>query len=454
MSNKPRSIVKPLFVIVLTSAMIQLGSISFNVLTPVLASEFSAPISTVQWVIVGYMLTLASVTPFAAWFSGRFGGRRVLLCCTALYGIMSLCAAWGANIHTLIAFRMLQGAVGAMTGPVGMAITYRLCDKDKVGRIMGIIGIPIFMTPAFGPMLAGWLADLGSWKTILYINLPIVVIILVTGFIWLPKDERSVSARPDIAGMALAPLAFISVIYGLQKVVSGGKINVGGIAVLLVGCAALYAFIKRELTCENPILRLDLFREKAFFRAVILQTLSVLLIPGFLFLLPLFFQNVNKWSAFTSGLIMLPISFASVAGMPLGGVTYDKRGVNRVVSIGFGSTVCGMLAFLAVSGLQSAPLIICAFCVVGFGLGFYATSLSTHVLSQAPKELTEDASAINSAVIQLFNAAAITVSTAILTLCSGFGAQRSYFYAFGITSLMSLCILGLGILLTTRNPTQ
>jgi EmrB/QacA subfamily drug resistance transporter len=437
------SIVKPLFVIILICAVTQFGNTSFNVLIPVLSDEFSAPISSVQWLIVGYMLMLASVTPFAAWFADRFGGKKVMLSCAALFGAVSAVGAFSPNIQTLAAFRMLQGAVGAMAGPIGMAKAYSLCDKKNAGKIMGLVGIPIFMTPAFGPILSGWLADIGSWKTIMHINLPICAIILVTGLFWLPSGKGKSTAKPDIVGMFCAPAALVGIIYGLQNLGSESGINFMGFLALLIGAIALWLFIKTELAHEKPVLRLTLFKEKGFAGAVVLQALSVLLVPGFLFLLPLFFQRIYGWSAFSSGLIMLPIAAASALGMPVGGKLYDKKGIFFIVAYGFSSAALGILMFCIVSGFISPVMIVCSFCLMGFGLGFYSTSLTTHVLAQAPKELVTNASAINSVCMQVMNAAAISVSSAILSIFTGSGqasSQSAYSCAFIVTFCLAATI--------------
>ncbi|MDR1560137.1 MAG: MFS transporter [Clostridiales bacterium] len=442
------SIIKPLFVIVLASAMIQLGNISFNVLTPVLSDIFSAPVTSVQWVIVGYMLTLASVTPFAAWFSGKYSGKKILLLCTTLYGIVSFIGAFSTNIYVLIIFRMLMGAVGAMAGPIGMAIAYKICDKDKVGQVMGIIGIPIFMTPALGPILSGWLADIGSWRAIMYINLPISVILLIFGLLWLPLDSARAVGKADVAGMSFAPVMLISLIYGLQNLISDRRVNIFGLAALLIGAAAFVGFVKQELSCDYPILRIDLFKKKPFRAAVILLSLSALLVPGFLFLLPLFFQRVYGWSAFMCGLIMLPIAAASAVGMPFGGRAYDKHGVANVVYIGFTAATLGILMFWLFSGLRSIPLTILSFCVVGFGLGYYSTSLTTNVLAQAPKELVDNASAINSTCMLVVNALAITISSAILTAFSSpdsFNAPLTYARVLIVTFCVSLFVTAISV---------
>jgi MFS family permease len=527
-------LVRPLSVVVVSGAMMQLGAISFNVLTPTLSGVFHATIGSVQWVIVGYMLMLSAVTPFAAWFSKRFGSRRTMLTCCGCYGIISLCAAFSPTIQALIALRMLQGAVGAMAGPIGTAISYSLCDKDNAGKIMGIIGIPIFMTPALGPLLSGWLADIGSWKLILLINVPLAAYIVISGLVWLPGERRRPAAgdgqtadtpahaseqisadtpasaantpagfagdgqtadtpaqtsaqitadahiaaantpgdvagdgqtadtpahapaqtfeglgdtdpsdvvgRPDILGMATAPVAVCALVYGFQNALTTAGLNVPAACIALVGLLALAVFVRNELTFEGPILRLALFKRKAFVNAVLTQAASMLLIPGFLFLLPLFFQGVYGWSAFVSGLIMLPIALASAVGLPFGGKAFDRHGVRRIIMVGFSCVVAGMTLFTLTQGLKNPVLIVAGFCIAGFGLGYYSTSLTTNVLSAAPTQMSKDSSTINATVMQLMNAVGTAWSTSILMFftAGGVATGPAYFKAFA-----AVCVIGL-----------
>jgi MFS family permease len=295
------------------------------------------------------------------------------------------------------------------------------------------------MTPAFGPILSGWLAEASSWSAVLYVNVPLSALILILGALWLPAGKGGSSAEPDLLGMALAPVSFIGVVFGLQSLADNG-LSFAGIAALAVGGASFLAFARQELSCPNPILRLDLFRSASFSFAVFLQAASVFIVPGFLFLMPMFLQNVHGWSAMAAGALMLPTALASAVGMPLGGKAYDRHGAGMVVIVGFSCATAGMILFWLLSGEASALRTILPFCLTGFGLGFYSTSLTANVLKKAPLEHAENASTINSSVMQLVNAAAITLTTAMLTIFARFGGGAAKTHTSALIAIIALAV--------------
>ena len=130
---------------------------------------------TIQWIVTGYTLALATVIPVTGWAADRFGTKRLYILAIVLFvGGSALCgAAWSAE--SLIAFRVLQGLGGGMLMPAGMTILTRAAGPQRVGRVMAIIGVPMLLGPILGPILGGWLVDEVSWRWIFFINLPIGV---------------------------------------------------------------------------------------------------------------------------------------------------------------------------------------------------------------------------------------------------------------------------------------
>src|SRR3954464_12011778 len=126
-----------------------------NVALETLSKELHAPLSTIQWVSTGYLLSLAMVIPLTGWMSERFGAKQVWMTSVALFGIGSaLCGlAWSAE--SLIFFRILQGFGGGMIMPVGMALMTQTAGPHRVGRVMSVIGVPMLLGPILGPVIGG-----------------------------------------------------------------------------------------------------------------------------------------------------------------------------------------------------------------------------------------------------------------------------------------------------------
>jgi multidrug resistance protein len=135
----------------------------------------------VQWTVTGYMLAQAAVIPLVGWLSDRFGAKRVFLFSVGLFAIGSLLCAFAHGIDQLVFFRILQGLGGGMVIPIGFAYTYRLSPPGQVGRVMGMISIPILLAPALGPVLSGWMVDYLSWHWIFLINILIGIFGVIFG---------------------------------------------------------------------------------------------------------------------------------------------------------------------------------------------------------------------------------------------------------------------------------
>src|SRR2546425_3570331 len=162
-------------VIVLGAIMSILDATIVNVAIPTLGRNFHTSISTIQWVLTGYLLAFASVIPLTGWASHRFGAKRVWMTSLLLFmgGSALAGAAW--SIDSLIAFRILQGLGGGLIMPVGQTIIAQAAGPERMGRVMSIVGVPMLLGPVLGPVLGGAIVDQVSWRWIFFVNLPVGV---------------------------------------------------------------------------------------------------------------------------------------------------------------------------------------------------------------------------------------------------------------------------------------
>src|SRR4051794_39156306 len=171
----PREVWVVAAVVIVGVIMSILDTTIVNVALETLSRELNSPLSTIQWVATGYLLSLASVIPLAGWMAERFGAKRVWMVSVALFGIGSaLCGlAWSAG--SLIFFRVLQGFGGGLIMPVGMAVLAQTAGPKRMGRVMSVIGVPMLLGPVLGPVIGGLIVDNASWRWIFYVNVPIAV---------------------------------------------------------------------------------------------------------------------------------------------------------------------------------------------------------------------------------------------------------------------------------------
>src|SRR3954463_3325123 len=187
-------------VVVLGAVMSILDTTVVNVAINTLARDFDTSLSTIQWVVTGYTLALATVIPLTGWGADRFGTKRLYMISIALFIAGSALSGLAWSAETLIAFRVLQGLGGGMLMPAGMTILTRAAGPQRVGRVMAIMGVPMLLGPILGPILGGWLVDDVPWRWIFFITLPIGIVALLLSLRILPKDRPEPSERLDVLG--------------------------------------------------------------------------------------------------------------------------------------------------------------------------------------------------------------------------------------------------------------
>src|SRR6058998_2173431 len=187
-------------VVVAGSIMAILDATIVNVAIPTLGRDFHTSISTMQWVMTGYLLAFASVIPLTGWASERFGAKRVWIAALLLFMAGSALAGSAWSIDTLIAFRVLQGIGGGVLMPVGQTILAQAAGPQRMGRVMSVVGVPMLLGPVFGPVIGGAIVDQVSWRWIFFANLPIGLIALVAAQRLLPEGKPQGRARLDLLG--------------------------------------------------------------------------------------------------------------------------------------------------------------------------------------------------------------------------------------------------------------
>jgi EmrB/QacA subfamily drug resistance transporter len=414
-----KEILGPLLAIIVGIFMVVLDSTAVNVAVPGLVRQFHGTIPMLQWTITGYVLAQAAVIPLAGWLSDRFGAKRVFLISLVLFTLGSVLCATAQSGSMLIAFRVLQGLGGGFVLPVAMAYTYRLSPPEKIGAVMGLMGIPILFAPAIGPVAAGWLVQYVSWRWIFLLNLPVGLIGVSLTLRSLPVTPRQAVGKLDLAGMILGPLAFVALSYG----VSAGSTSwtsdstLGGIA---LGIIALALFVRAELRAEAPLLELRVFKAVDFSLAIVVQWLGQCALFGALFLVPLFLQQVRGYGAFATGLILLPQAIAAALFMPLGGVLFDRIGARPLVMAGSALLIIGAFMLAAVSSTTSGTELIAPLALYGMGMGLMMMPINTQLINAAPRRLVSRVTSLTGALQQ------VTTSLTVAGLSTILASRPSY----------------------------
>jgi EmrB/QacA subfamily drug resistance transporter len=344
-----------------------------NVAIDTIGRDLHTTVSSIQWVITGYLLSFAMVIPLSGWALARFGGRAAWLFSLSLFLACSVACGAAWNIGSLIAFRVLQGIGGGMMAPLLITLLVRAAGGRQMGRLMSAVSLPVVVVPIFGPVISGVIVSNVSWRWIFYVNVPMCLAGLALAW----RGVRSAAApagrrqRIDLTGLILLPPALVALLYGLAEVSSdGGFGHPGVITPLIAGAVLLAGYAVHALrTSAQPLVDVRLFRAPTFAGAGSLLFLAGLSIYGAMLLLPLYYQEVRHDTALTAGLLLVPQGVGSLLPRTLAGKLTDKLGPRLVVLAGVVLAAAGTVPF-ALAGPRTGYVVLSAALVIrGAGLG-------------------------------------------------------------------------------------
>ena len=259
-----------------------------NVALPALQRQLNASLVDVQWVIEAYALFLAALLLVGGAAGDRFGRRRVFLLGVALFALSSLGCGLAGDVRELILARAVQGIGGALLVPGSLAIISASFAEHDRGKAIGTWSGATAITAALGPVLGGWLIDHLSWRAVFFINLPLAAAVIAIALRHVPESRNAeVQGKLDWPGALLVTLGLGGVVYGLIESSNAGWSHPRILASLLVGVAALAAFVAVEIRLESPMMPTRLFRSSTFTGANLLTFLLYGALGGSLFFVPL-----------------------------------------------------------------------------------------------------------------------------------------------------------------------
>ncbi|MDQ1307170.1 MAG: hypothetical protein QG671_3002 [Actinomycetota bacterium] len=388
-----------------------------------LAEQFHAPVSTIQWVSTGYLLTLATAIPFVSWAQARFGGKRLWLFALGLFVLGSVLCVGAWNVESLIAFRILQGLGGGIMFPLMQTLAMQHVAPEARTKTMANVSLPIALGPILGPVLGGLVLNWLSWRWLFLINVPIGVVGFILAIFFLTDDRpgRSVPhQRLDVVGAALLAPALAGLLYGLSNTHADGAFNrvdvllpgLGG-AVLLVG---FIIWATRRAGAALVDVRLLAVRSVRV-SSVALTFVGAALYAGN-FLLPLYFQALRGYSVLDTALFLIPQGVGTLLARFVVGRLVAKFGPRLVAVVGFLVIAAATVPFaLADTGTNLWFLGIVLF-FRGLGLGVVLIPIMTAAYVDIRKDQMPQSSAITRIVQQLGGAFGTALVAVVLTSTS------------------------------------
>jgi EmrB/QacA subfamily drug resistance transporter len=416
-----------------------------NVALPSIGRSLHATSSSIEWVVVGYLLSLAMWIPASGWFGDRFGTKRVYLTAMAIFTLASAMCGASQSLNQLIAARVLQGVGGGMLTPVSSAMLYRAYPPQERARIARIIIIPTIVAPASGPILGGLFADHLTWRWVFFVNVPIGVVMVLFGMFFLREHREAAAGKFDAAGFVLSGGGLALLLYALGKGPRSGWDSAIVLTTAAVGLAALIALVFVELRYSRPMLPLRMLTDRLFRAVNIVSFFTFAAFFGFLFVVPQFLQNARGETPLHSGLTIFPEALGVLVSSQFMARIYPRVGPRRMMSGGLFAVAATMFMCSFISIGTSSWLIRLLVFAVGFSVGPCMVCVQAAAFATIAPADTGRATAIFNAQRQVAAAVGVALMATVLAArlpvgsvdgATSLGAFRTVFRVAALVALL------------------
>jgi EmrB/QacA subfamily drug resistance transporter len=372
-----------------------------------LQADLDVSVTAVGWVSTAYILAMTAVIPLVGWSVGRFGARRVWVAALLVFLLGAVLSACAWSVGSLIAFRALQGLGGGMILPLSQVTLARAAGPERLGRVMGVIGLFGQLAPVTGPMIGGLLVDGWGWRWAFLATAPPVLVALAMTGRWFPWEAERSSRPLDVAGLVLLPGGLVALLYALSG---------GGVALAVLGAAMIATFVVRALRRSDALVDLRLFADPSFGGGTVMMFVLGVTTWGPMFLLPLYFQQRVGFSSLDAGLALAPQGVGMGLAFLLVGRVADRLPPRPLAAAGTGLGAAATVPFL----FTSDPVLLgTALFARGAGFGAASLPIAVAIYRTLPKAAMAHASSASN-VVQRIGAAAGTALMAAVVAAAGF----------------------------------
>jgi EmrB/QacA subfamily drug resistance transporter len=428
---------------VLGSGVAFIDSTVVNVALPRIGRDLGGGMTTQQWVLDGYMLTLSALLLLGGVLGDRYGRRRVFVIGLAAFGIASLGCGLAPSAATLIAARLVQGVGGALLVPGSLALIDASIRSEDRSRAIGVWAGLSGVSTAVGPLLGGWMVDAASWRLVFMINLPLAALAGWAALRHVPESRGGSSSGPlDVTGAVAVTVGLGGLTYGLIEIPTRGW-TAATVLAASAGAIALLGFPFAERRSPSPLLPLEIFRSRQFSGANASTFAVYGALGGAFFLLAIHLQQSLGYSALDAGLATLPMTAVMLLLSPRMGALADRTGPRAPMTVGPLIAAVGLVMLARVApGVGYASTILPAVLVFAFGLAITVTPLTSAVLAAVDEAQVGTASGVNNAVARMASLLSVAALPPLAGLAGTGGGALGRGFARAMLISAGLCAVG------------
>lgn len=403
---------------VLGSGMASIDATVVGIALPSIGRNLHTPLSALQWVVSGYLLSLCALLLPGGALGDQLGRRRIFNLGVVWFTIASAGCAVAPDGIVLILLRVLQGVGAALLTPGSLAIIEASFDRDSrsqaIGAWSGLGGV----ATAVGPLLGGYLIAAASWRWIFVINLPLGVAVLWISSRHVPESrDPDAPSRIDVPGAVLATATLVGITYGLIQGPASGWTQPDVVILLLLGAGSGVGFYFVERSAPDPMLPLSLLKVRQFTVTNAVTFIIYGALGGALFLFPVELQVVNHYSPLESGVALLPLTVVMLLFSARSGKLASRIGPRLQMSVGPLVVAAGLalLARATTDGWYPTG-VLPAVLVFAVGLAITVAPLTSTAMNSLNEEHAGIASAVNNDVARTGSLIAVAILPAIAGL--------------------------------------
>ena len=403
---------------ILASSLVFIDGTALNIAMPALQQDMNLSGPQLLWVVNAYTLFLSALLLIGGAMGDQYGRNRIFGIGLFLFMLSSFFCGISANSVQLITARVFQGIGGALLIPGSLSIITAQFSEEKTGGAIGLWSTFSALTAIIGPLLGGWLADIGLWRIIFFINIPFSLIVLWVIFYRVAESKNDETVRLDFVGAFLVMLGLAGITYGFIESADKGFGAAIIIISLITGGLASIGFIFSQHFVKHPMMPLKLFAITNFSTTNIATLLIYGALSAITFFLPLNLVQVQGYSEMQAGLSMLPVITLITILSSISGRISDRIGAHLFLSVGPMITGFGFFLF-GFQGLTEGPsaywkTFFMPAVLLGTGMGLTVAPLTTTVMLSVSKNNSGIASGVNNTVSRIAGVLSIALLGALV----------------------------------------
>lgn len=406
--------------------MVSLDNLVVTTAIPVIREDLGASLEDLEWTVNAYTLTFAVFLLTGAALGDRFGRRRMFAVGLAIFTAASVGAALAPTIELLNVARAVQGLGAAIVMPLTLTLLSAAVSPERRGLALGFWGGIGGLAVAFGPVVGGAVVEGISWQWIFWLNVPIGLVLAPLALARL-TESTGPAGRLDLRGVGLASAGLFGVVWGLVRGNGQGWTSPEIVLSLVLGAMLVAAFVGWELRAQSPMLPMRFFRNAAFSLGNAASLLMFFGMFGSIFLLAQFFQTVQGYSAFESGLRILPWTLAPMFIAPVAGALSDRIPPQLILGTGL-SLQAVALAWIALVSTPTTPYgeLVVPFALAGVGMALFFAPMANVVLSAVRPVEEGQASGANNAIRELGGVLGVVVLASVFAAVGGYASGEAF----------------------------